>query len=718
MPKCSFLIILVLLVSLNSLYGSNAQAEELLVPSQFPTIQGAIEAAMPLDQILVDSGTYVENLDFLGKSITVTGVNGPDFTVIDGSELTRGPAEGSTIVFASGESPLAILEGFTIRGGTGKSITDATGTFSRGGGILISGSSPSLVNCIVKNNLAQMGAGLHASGSLVLSVLDLTFRNNSGLEGAGAYFYNIDTVFVNQCSFLLNNAQTAGGALTLDSCNLAEVNSCLFENNSALIGGALDSKQTTVQITDASFLENDATLIGGAIAFYQSSATLIESTLSENVSGHGAAIGIDGGNVDLFRCVISDNFATSHGGGIAATLNQTAVNLNHVTVANNIALQGSSGIYFPQPAPGIDASTLIASHSIFWNPNGQELVLPSLATTDFCDVEGGYAGVANLDADPLFNDAATGNYSLRETSPCVDSGSSSANPDPDGTLPDIGAIWHDQRPDPVTDLVCELTDPCTNTYTLTWNLRNPADAVVVSIGASSGNQTPIASLPGNATSWSTTLNLPGISTLCVEPIDNGMTAEEGPTCCQVTVEDIPEPLPITAFSCLINEANCAADLTWNNGQQYGLLQLEINGVVEELAGDEVAVTVFLYPNLPTTIELVAITTCGDVLAAVSCEILCAPPQEFFIRGDSNSDGVLDVSDVLFSLDAIFGLAISPCPDAQDSNDDGSLDISDPLLVLIYLFGGGSTPPAPGIACGVDPLDGGDTLNCPGSPGCP
>ena len=133
MPKCSFLIILVLLVSLTSLYGSNAQAEELLVPSQFPTIQGAIEAAMPLDQILVDSGTYVENLDFLGKSITVTGVNGPDFTVIDGSELTRGPDEGSTIVFASGESPLAILEGFTIRGGTGKSITDATGTHTSNG---------------------------------------------------------------------------------------------------------------------------------------------------------------------------------------------------------------------------------------------------------------------------------------------------------------------------------------------------------------------------------------------------------------------------------------------------------------------------------------------------------------------------------------------------------------------------------------------------------
>ncbi|MGE4633263.1 MAG: right-handed parallel beta-helix repeat-containing protein [Planctomycetota bacterium] len=720
MSKFPVLAVLCYFLALGSLATDRLYGADLLVPSQFATIQTAIEAAEPLDQILVEPGIYVENINFLGLDITVTAIEGPELTVIDGTAMTRGPDEGSTVVISSGESPLAILQGFTIRGGSGKVITDSTGTFSRGGGILISGSSPSLINCLVKDNQAQMGAGLHASESPAMSVLDLTFRNNSGLEGAGAYFQNIDTVVLNQCTFQMNSAQTAGGALTFDSISMAQVESGIFLDNGALIGGALDSKLSVVQLNNCEFSGNDATLIGGAIAFYQSSATVSDSTIRNNVSGHGAGIGIDGGSVDIFRCVLADNFATSHGGGIAATLNQTSVNLSHVTLANNQAIQGSSGVYFPQPSPGAANSTLLASHSILWNPGGLELVLPTLASTDFCDVEGGYSGVANLDADPLFSDPMTGDYSLTQSSPCIDSGSSTAIPDPDGTLPDIGAIWHDQRPDPATDLVCALTDPCTNTYTLTWGLETPADAVVISLGDDPGNLVPITSLPGDATSFSWILNTPGTPTVCVEPIANGMSPEEGPSCCLLTVSAIPGPVPISGFTCVVDDDDCATFLNWTNGQQYSSLQLLLNGVEHSLLdGENTSAIVFIIPNTLTTITLVATTPCGAVLPPVSCEGYCDVPVELFMRGDSNADGNLTLPDVLFSLDAIFGLAVSPCPDAQDTNDDGVLDISDPLMLLLYLFGNLPAPPAPGVTCGEDPVaTEEDLLDCPGSPGCP
>ncbi|MGE4601893.1 MAG: right-handed parallel beta-helix repeat-containing protein, partial [Planctomycetota bacterium] len=589
-------IMLSILVGLSLYSPEQLPAADLLVPSQFATIQSAIEAAQTSDQILVEPGIYFENLNFLGLNITLRAIEGPELTVIDGSALTRGPGEGSTVVFVGGESSLARLEGFAIVGGSGKVITDATGTFSRGGGILISGSSPSVVNCLVKDNQAQMGAGIHASESPALIVDEVTFRNNSGLEGAGAYFYFVDSVVLNQCSFLTNNAQTAGGALTVESCNSSEINSCLFQNNGALIGGAIDSKLSSIQINDCEFIENDATLIGGAIAFYQSISTISGSTILQNVSGHGAGIGIDGGTVAITRSVIADNFATSHGGGIAATLNQTSVNLSHVTLTNNQAIQGSYGIYFPQPSPGGTNSTLLASHSIVWNPGGLELVLPTLATTDFCDVEGGYTGVANFDADPLFNDPTAGDYSLSVTSPCVDSGSPTASPDPDGTLPDIGAIWHDQRPDPATDLVCALTDPCTNTYTLTWSLENPADAVVISLGDDPGNLVPITSLPGDATSFSWILSTPGTPTVCVEPIANGMSPEEGPSCCLLTVSAIPDPIPISGFTCVVNDGDCATFLSWTNGQQYSSLHLLLNGVEHSfLDGEDTSAIVFIIP---------------------------------------------------------------------------------------------------------------------------
>jgi len=96
-------------------------------------------------------------------------------------------------------------------------------------------------------------------------------------------------------------------------------------------------------------------------------------------------------------------------------------------------------------------------------------------------------------------------------------------------------------------------------------------------------------------------------------------------------------------------------------------------------------------------------------------LTCIPPDTFK-RGDANADGALDIADVMFSLEAIFGGGASSCQDAQDTNDDGMLDISDPLLLLIYLYNGGTQPPAPGLVCGDDPTT--DDLECPGSPGCP
>jgi hypothetical protein len=40
----------------------------------------------------------------------------------------------------------------------------------------------------------------------------------------------------------------------------------------------------------------------------------------------------------------------------------------------------------------------------------------------YSDVEGGHAGAGNIDANPIFEGAASGNYRLRDTSPCIDAG--------------------------------------------------------------------------------------------------------------------------------------------------------------------------------------------------------------------------------------------------------------------------------------------------------
>ncbi len=75
----------------------------------------------------------------------------------------------------------------------------------------------------------------------------------------------------------------------------------------------------------------------------------------------------------------------------------------------------------------------------------------------------------------------------------------------------------------------------------------------------------------------------------------------------------------------------------------------------------------------------------------------------FIRGDGNRDGILGVADAIVGLDYLFRARPGPsCLDRLDVNDDARIDISDPLYLLFFLFGGGTPPPLPYPAEGVDP----------------
>ena len=102
------------------LFTGSLYANILHVPQQFKTIQEAINAVANDDVILVAEGTYYENINFIGKKITVASLFYKDSrkihikrTIINGSKPTN-PDFGSVVSFVSGEDVNSVLCGFTI----------------------------------------------------------------------------------------------------------------------------------------------------------------------------------------------------------------------------------------------------------------------------------------------------------------------------------------------------------------------------------------------------------------------------------------------------------------------------------------------------------------------------------------------------------------------------------------------------------------------------
>jgi len=212
------------------------------VPGDHPTIQAAIDAADDGNTILVSAGTYVENINFLGKEIAVRSDWGADMTVIDGG------AAGTVVSFVSGETE-AVLDGFKITNGSGNSSGYAGGIIcayasptirscwimgniaAHGGGIDIFQSSPRIENCMITENQAvYSGGGLNCEESSP-EIIYCTISGNSADRGGGIYVE--DRAFPSLANVILwGNSASEGPGIwvgTMGNPSTATVNYCNLE---------------------------------------------------------------------------------------------------------------------------------------------------------------------------------------------------------------------------------------------------------------------------------------------------------------------------------------------------------------------------------------------------------------------------------------------------------------------------------------------------------
>lgn len=170
-----------------------ATATLINVPISVPTIQQGIYWAAAGDTVLVENGTYYENLRFHKKNILLASsyLLEPDTaninaTIIDGSKLTRGEKKGSVVYFSSNVDSSSTLMGFTLRGGTGTELDIGAEKRTSGGGIICDvGSSPTIKYNVITGNQAKHDGGGIFINSAAPNILYNMIIGNSTVEGSG-----------------------------------------------------------------------------------------------------------------------------------------------------------------------------------------------------------------------------------------------------------------------------------------------------------------------------------------------------------------------------------------------------------------------------------------------------------------------------------------------------------------------------------------------------
>ncbi|MCC6970085.1 MAG: hypothetical protein IT434_07655 [Phycisphaerales bacterium] len=347
-------------------------AVDRLVPSQYPTIQSAINAAAAGDSVVVAPGTYTgtgnRDINPLGKAITIRSASGAALTIIDcqGSQAT--PQRGFQI--SSGTSSL-VIDGFTIRNGYSsdggaiwvfgnaspviKNMVIETSGATRGGGAYFFGAgTPAFQNCTFRQNTATAGGGVCEIGPGAATFTDCTFDANTATDhGAGGWVGSGPSSFL-RCTFSNGNATNGGGGVHVDGAGNASFASCSFQSNAAVWGAGLRLWNGSVVMTDCTFEMNAASDRGGGILADQPNSTvaLTRVVFQQNSAGnYGGGLGAEGingtGMVTVNDCVFDRNTAAQYTGGARmawskSTFTGTTFTGNSAPVVGGLALDGDS----------------------------------------------------------------------------------------------------------------------------------------------------------------------------------------------------------------------------------------------------------------------------------------------------------------------------------------------------------------------------------------
>jgi Right handed beta helix region len=236
-----------------------------------------------------------------------------------------------------------------------------------------------------------------------LEMSDTSFAENvspSNGGGGGGATIHADSLLVQGCDFVANQSTRGGAGMRCDVDSFGFIEDCTFaDNHSETVGGGLQLAMWWGHVRACEFIGNSSEYGGGLLIDQGDHAgglplRLIDSLFVGNAARVlGGALASDDRNFRLDACTIVDNTALLGG---AVFTDQASL------YCEGLVLRGN----------GTDPLAGIASYH----------------RIEYSNVEGGWDGEGNIDADPLFADPAAGDFRLSPDSPCIDAGDSSYNP--------------------------------------------------------------------------------------------------------------------------------------------------------------------------------------------------------------------------------------------------------------------------------------------------
>ncbi len=320
---------------------------------------------------------------------------------------------------------------------------------SKGALTMTGGAAPSIANCDISwnTNTGWGGGGVHCEIGADPTIAGCRISGNSSMGSSGGLYAVYDSSpRIDGCLFEGNLSHNAGGGVALEG-GQGLVSNCVIRNNVAEgeTGGLRLTHHNQSLIRDTIVEGNLSGSFGAVTIRYDCAPRIVRCAIENNITvGYGAGGVHCENNADILveGCIIRSNLSEAsvlsnidsdvllinslvvdnhNPGGAIQLVNNSTISIINSTVARNVGEYNGGVTQFD--------GELTVTNSIVWDNSGPELMVYGGTTTvSYSDIEGGWAGVANLDIDPRFENAARGDYRLASGSPCIDAADNNAVP--------------------------------------------------------------------------------------------------------------------------------------------------------------------------------------------------------------------------------------------------------------------------------------------------